>query len=196
MRLFVRDGRQIKPFKDKFYSPPWVDPWWFINGSEPEKMVTALLAKRGIYFQFREPANDLGGFVDPSWEADIKCPQHKIWIEVQGAYYHTLPGQLKSDARRYAAVKHAGWTPLFWWEWDIRTRLNELFDEVPAFYQVNFNKQRGARQRYGVSMGEKFKVGSNVDQLVGHRAAMASRSRPSEYIVRHKTTRRPKVRDR
>lgn len=196
MRTFVRDGRVLKDFREKVYTPQWVDPWWFINGSEPEKMVMAELARRGIYFQFREPSNDLGGYVDPTWEADIKCPQHKIWIEVQGAYYHTLPGQLKSDAIRYAAIKMAGWTPLFWWEWDIRSRLNELMDEVPEFYQTKNKIEEKAKRQYGTSYGEGFKVGSNIDQLVGHRVAMSNRSRPPYYNVRRRTSRRAKVRDR
>ena len=196
MRTFVRDGRVIKEFRDKVYAPQWVDPWWFINGSEPEKMVMAELARRGIYFQYREPANDLGGYVDPTWEADIKCPQHKIWIEVQGAYYHTLPGQLKSDAIRFAAIKMAGWRPLFWWEWDIRGKLNELFDAVPEFYQPKNKEEEAARKRYGVSYGEGFKVGSNVDQLTGHRTAMSNRSRPPFYMQKRRSKRRAKVRDR
>ena len=196
MRNFVRDGRVKRGFKDKVYSPSWVDPWFFINGSEPEKMVMAELASRGIYFQFREPANDLGGYVDPTWEADIKCPQHKIWIEVQGAYYHTLPGAMKSDAIRFAAIKMAGWKPLFWWEWDIRARLDWLFDQVPEFYQVKNQLEKRARNRMGTSFGEAFKVGSNVDQLKGHRAAMANRTRPQEYAMRRRGTRRAKVRDR
>ena len=196
MRTFVRDGRVLTQFHERVYAPHWVDPWWFINGSEPEKMVMAELARRGIYFQFREPRNELGGYVDPTWEADITVPQHKIWIEIQGAYYHTLPGQMKSDAIRYAAIKMAGWRPLFWWEWDIRSRLNELFDEVPEFYQPKNKIEKNARQRYGTSFGERFKVGSNIDQLVGHRTAMANRTRPAQFAVKRKTTRRAKVRDR
>jgi len=195
MRNFVRSERVIKDSRHKFYEPRWIDPKWFINGSEPEKMVMAELARRGIYFQFREPANTLGGFVDPTWEADILVPQHKIWIEVQGAYYHTLPGKLKSDAIRYAAIKMAGWTPLFWWEWDIRARLIWLVDQVPEFYQVKNNEEKAARQQYGMSAGLGFKVGGdNIDQLVGHRAAMANRTRPAEFAQKRRTSRRSKVR--
>jgi len=196
MRTYVRDGRVVQDARNKVYTPQWIDPWWFILGSEPEKMVMAALAQRGIYFQYREPKNNLGGYVDPTWEADILVPQHKIWIEVQGAYYHTLPGQLKSDAQRFAAIKMAGWTPLFWWEWDIRTRLNELLDDVPQFYRVKSKKQLAARRKYGTDFGLAFGVGSNADQLIGHRAAMANRTKPSTFIIRRKSKRKPKVQDR
>lgn len=195
MRTYVRSGRVPSDLREKVYTPVWVDPWWYIMGSEPEKMVMAALAARGIYFQFRDQDNQLGGFVDPTWEADIKCPQHKVWIEVQGAYYHTLPGQMKSDAIRYASIKQAGWRPLFWWEWDIRTRLNELLDAVPEFYMVDKAVERAARRKLGTSKGEAFYVGSDKDQLVGHRNAMANRSRPASYTLRRRVTRRPKVRD-
>ena len=206
MRTFVREGRVITEHsKFKVYAPEFYDPYWFLAGSEPEKMVMTELARRGIYFEFRSQNNSLGGFVDPTWEADIFIPQHKIWIEVQGAYYHTLPGQLKNDARRWAAIKQAGWRPLFWWEWDIRTRLNELFDAVPEFYRVNLQRQRAARERYGtirtvmidgkpvkLDFDLPFAVGSVMDQLVGHRAAMANRSRPAQFVVRHRTKRERK----
>lgn len=194
MRNFVRDGRVLTTFHDRIYAPTWVDPWWFLMGSEPEKMVMAALAERGIYFQYREPENSLGGYVDPTWEADILVPQHKIWIEVQGAYYHTLPGQLKSDAYRKAAIEQANWRALFWWEWDIRSRLNELLDAVPEFYQVKSKFEQAARRRLGVSYGEQFKVGSNIDQLAGHRAAMSNRALPGEISMRRNAARRPKVR--
>jgi very-short-patch-repair endonuclease len=200
MRTFVREGRVTSEHASfKVYAPAFYDPYWFVTGSEPEKMVMAALAERGIFFEYRNQENSLGGFVDPTWEADILVPQHKIWIEVQGAYYHTLPGQLKNDAVRWASIKQAGWRPLFWWEWDIRTRLNELLDAVPEFYRVNLQRQRAAREKYGtvrtvlidgkkvrIDYGTPFSVGSMTDQLVGHRLAMSNRSRPAQFAVKRR----------
>lgn len=176
----------------RIYQPHFVDPFWFLAGSEPEKMVMAELARRGIYFEFRPQRNNLGGMVDPTWEGDIVVPQHKIWIEVQGAYYHTLPGQLKTDALRYAAIKMAGWKPLFWWEWDIRSRLVELVNEVPEFYRVDTAKEAKARKKYGTDFGLSFGVGSTKDQLVGHRTAMANRARPESFVFKRRERRERK----
>ena len=34
-----------------FYQPVFYDPYFFVQGSVPEKMVMAELVRRGIYFQ-------------------------------------------------------------------------------------------------------------------------------------------------
>lgn len=188
-RFFIRHERSPREErKFRVYSPWWVDPYWFLVGSSIEKMVMAELARRGIYFIFRAQSNNLGGFVDPSWEADFLIPQHRIWIEVQGSYFHSLPGQLENDAMRYAAIEMAGWRPLFYWEFDIRTRLIALIDETPEFYQARVAVEAAARSQYGTSPGLSFKLGDPnlVDQLVGLRAALRKRTKPPQYAVRRR----------
>lgn len=197
-RFFIRHERAPKgESKFKVYSPWWVDPYWFLTGSSIEKMVMAELDRRGIYFIYRAQTNELGGFVDPSWEADFLVPHHRIWIEVQGEYWHSLPGQIETDALRAASIEAAGWRPLFWWEGDIRTRLHELMDAVPEFYIANQEAELAARQANGyttLANGIKlnFQVGSLSDQLVGLRKALSNRTQPPELRVRRKTSRRPK----
>lgn len=187
-RFFIRHERMPDPERSfKVYQPWWQDPNWFLTGSEIEKMVMAELDRRGVYFIYRAQTNDLGGFVDPTWEADFLLPHHKIWIEIQGSYFHSLDGQIEKDALRYAAIEQAGWRPLFWWEFDIRTRLNELMNAVPEFYEVNLEREARARERLGVSNDLRFKVGSLSDQLVGLRKALSNRTKPPQYVVRHET---------
>jgi very-short-patch-repair endonuclease len=171
MRTFVRHERSVKDERRwRVIQPKFYDPYWFLNGSVPEHMVMAELARRGIFFEYRAQNNKIGGAVDPTWEADITVPQYKIWIEVQGAYFHTLPGQLRADSLRYAAIKMAGWRPLFYWEWDIHSRLKDLLDETPEFYRVDPSENKGKGD-----LGLPFKVGSNTDQLKGLRQANANR---------------------
>lgn len=192
-RFFIRHERQPDPIRSfRVYAPWWVDPNASLTGSEIEKMVMAELDRRGVYFIYRSQTNDLGGFVDPTWEADFLIPQHKIWIEIQGSYFHSLPGQIERDSLRYAAIEQAGWRPLFWWEFDIRTRLNELMDAVPEFYQVNLALEQRARARRGTSADLRFKVGSLSDQLVGLRKALAQRTQPPQFTVRREEGRHPK----
>lgn len=193
-RSFIRHER--KPLSERrfrVYKPWWNDPFWWIQGSSIEKMVMAELVRRGIYFEHTPQSNTLGGFVDASWEADFLVPQHKIWIEVQGSYFHSLPGQIENDSLRYAAIEMAGWRPLFWWEFDIRSRLNELMDEVPEFYQAKLETERLAARTYGVSAGLPFreggidpKTGKAIDHLAGLRQALANRTRPPQYVFRRR----------
>lgn len=202
-RFFIRSERQRKEDrKFKVYAPWWVDPFFAIKGSSIEKMVMAELSRRGVYFMYRPQKNTLGGFVEPDWEADFLLPQHKIWIEVQGSYFHSKPGQIENDSYRYAAIEMAGWKPVFLWEFDIRNRLVDLMDEIGVFYQVDRPKEAEALSRYGAQSvydvmqyeDANFSIGRElVDQLKGLRKALSRRTTQAPLIVRRRTGRRPKV---
>lgn len=188
-RTFVRHERNpSERFESRVRVPVWVDPFPWIVGSSIEKMVMAELSRRNVYFIFRSQTNTIGGFVDPKWEADFLLPQHKIWIEVQGSYFHSLPGQIEQDSLRYAALEMAGWKPVFLWEFDIRMRLHDKLDEIGVFYHVDAAAEREAARRYGVSPQLRFKLGdeSLVDQLVGLRKALSNRTKPAQFEVRRR----------
>lgn len=190
-----RKPNQERQFK--VYSPWWDDPYDFLAGSSIEKMVMAELDRRRIFFIYRNQTNTLGGAVDPKWEADFFLPQHKIWIEVQGSYFHSLPGQIELDSVRYAAIKMAGWRPLFYWEFDIRSRLHDLLDETPEFYMAKLDVEAATRAELGVTTAGgqvlRFQVGKLDDQLKGLRASLAKRATPSDDLVfRRRHRRKPK----
>lgn len=188
-RTFIRHGRQPREeSSSRVYEPQWIDPYFFIQGSEPEKMVMLELVRRGIYFEHTPQRNSVGHGVPSDWEADFLLPQHRIWIEVQGSYFHTLPQALRADALRFATIEAAGWRPIFWWEWDIRSRLIELMDAVPEFYTV-----RPALQHGRVSSGLPFyEGGDGIDHLAGLRKALQNRARPGQLTVRRRRRRAPK----
>lgn len=188
-RSFIRSERKVtERFQSRVRVPYWIDPFPWLVGSSIEKMVMAELARRGVYFIFRSQTNTIGGFVDPKWEADFLLPQHKIWIEVQGSYFHSLPGQIEQDSLRYAALEMAGWKPVFLWEFDIRSRLPEILDQIGVFYQVAHAIEQQAAVDYGLSPGMRFKLGQEtlVDQLVGLRKALANRTKPPQYQIKRR----------
>ena len=203
-RFFIRHGRKLlEERKFRVYSPWFVDPYFWILGSSIEKMVMAELARRGVFFIFQSQTNDLGGLVDPTWEADFLLPQHKIWIEVQGSYFHSLEGQLEKDSFRYAVIEMAGWKPVFLWEFDIRTRLPEILDEIGVFYQVDLAAEAQALRDWGDKYGSTvyadrgapgFGIGSDLelDHLAGLRKALSNRAKPPQLLKRYATKRRPK----
>lgn len=203
-RTYIRrPGERVRreAFRSKYYRPWWVDPYVWIQGSVPEKMVMAELARRGIYFEHTPQTNPLPWkswmFEDTNprkWEADFLVPQYRIWIEVQGSYFHTLPGQVETDALRFAYIESVGWKPIFWWEEDIRTRLRELMDAVPEFYRVNKTLegklQRTKRRNYGLPF---YEGGDGIDHLAGLRKALRARGRPPQFEPkRYAKRRRPK----
>ena len=160
----------------------------------------AELIRRGIYFEHTPQTNALpwqawmfeDGQNPVKWEADFLLPQHRIWIEIQGSYFHTLPGQIETDALRFAFIESVGWRPIAWWEDDIRVRLPELFDAVPEFYFVNRELETG----YGGvrTAGLPFlEGGDGIDHLKGLRTALRNRGRPPQSLVtRYRSKRRPK----
>jgi len=189
-RTFIRHERQPRGTRYfKVYQPQFVDPYFWIQGSEIEKMVMVELVRREIYFEHTPQRNNVGHGVPADWEADFLLPQYKIWIEIQGAYFHTLDAQVRHDALRFATIEAAGWRPIFWWEWDIRSRLNELMDAVPEFYRVRPALQRGYRQTAGLPF---YEGGDGIDHLAGLRAALRGRARPDQLIFRRRSRRQPK----
>jgi hypothetical protein len=135
----------------RFYKPQWYDPYFFIPGSVPEKMVMKELIRRGIYFEHTPQTNPIDwgplkqiASSDPTnWEPDFLFPQFKIWLEVQGAYFHTLPGIPEKEALRFALIEAAGWRPIYWWDYDIEARLNDIMDQVPEFYRPPYSVKGG-----------------------------------------------------
>lgn len=198
--------RQERPRSTRFYVPHWVDPISWIQGSSIEKMVMAEFIRRGIYFEHTPQTNPLPwldwmfiGQNPEKWEADFLLPQYKIWVEVQGAYFHTLPGQVETDALRFTYIQLAGWRPIFWWEDDIRVRLNDLMNMVPEFYNVNRAYESRVQSSYRTSFGLPFyEGGTGIDHLAGLRAALRNRGRPPQFEParyrrrRNKSKRRPK----
>lgn len=145
--------------------------------------------RRGIYFQHVPQKNTLGGLVDPSWEPDFLLPQHRIWLEINGSYFHSLPGQIETDALRGAAIVMAGWRYLAWWEWDIRTRLLELFDDVPEFRTVKVKFEKNAMDKNKTNQDGWYEGGDGIDHLKGLRAALSGRAQPVQLVMRRHRTR-------
>lgn len=193
--------RQEKPRSAKIYVPRWIDPFPWIQGSVPEKMVMAEFVRRGIYFEHTPQTNALPWdpwmFIDQNpknWEADFLLPQYKIWIEVQGSYFHTLPGQIETDSLRFAFIESVGWRPIFWWDYDIESRLQDLMNEVPEFYRINrvFEQQTQDARRNTTDL-PFYEGGDGIDHLAGLRTALRNRGRPPQLMPqKYRKKRKPK----
>lgn len=189
MRTYVRrKGERVRreKYESFVYKPRWVDPYIWIQGSRPEKMVMAELARRGIYFEHTPQTNPLPWAEwqlaegTRNWEADFLVPQYKIWIEVQGSYFHTLPGMVEQDSLRMAYIESVGWRPIFWWDYDIESRLQDLMNEVPEFYRISREAEEataGRRRTAGLAF---YEGGDGVDHLAGLRTALRNRTRPPQ----------------
>lgn len=172
--------------KRRLSSRGWVDPFPAVQGSKPEKMVLAGLVARGIYFEHTPQTNSVGSGVPSDWEPDFWFPQYRIWLEVNGLYFHTLGNAQQMDAVRYATLEAAGVKVVVWWDFDILVRLPDLFAEVPEFNNVDPSKQVGYRLTPGLPF---YEGGDGIDHLKGLRTANRNRARPRFFTYRVRSAR-------
>ena len=140
--------RAVRANKVRVRNPIFIDPFPQVHGTLPEKMVYAELSRRGISFlflndiRFQIPEIDF----DKTYQADFVLPEHKIIIEVNGAYFHSMTKTIESDAFKYAVYQMAGYTILPWWDYDIYSRLPSLFAENPILGRFSPSKERGSAE--------------------------------------------------
>jgi G:T-mismatch repair DNA endonuclease (very short patch repair protein) len=111
----------------------FVDPFPDIPGTLPEKILYAALVKRNIPFEFQESVRARIPEIklDNTYRPDFILPDAKIIIEVQGAYWHSMPGRIDSDSFRAAVLQYLGYKVLFWWDYDILRNIDQLFLTEP-----------------------------------------------------------------
>lgn len=149
-------------------SGQWRDLFPEIHGTVPEKMVYGELSRRNIPFLF---LNDIHAQIpeiglDQWYQADFIIPSLKIIIEVQGAYWHSKPATLDADAYKFAVYQSIGWTPLAWWDYDIESRLQDLFFETPALNSIsNFGVRFGNSSELPVQRRTKVDTSKGIRTL-------------------------------
>lgn len=121
----------------------WIDPFPTVQGTLPEKIVYAALSYRGIPFWFQDEVRFAIPQINFSkdYRPDFVLPTLKIIIEVQGAYFHSKPNVIDSDAFKFAIYQQTGWKPLAWWDFDIINNVNLLFATEPLLstYGVRYD---------------------------------------------------------
>lgn len=112
----------------------WIDPFPNVHGTEPEKRVYAALSYRGIRFYFLNNVQIAIPEIDifKKYQADFVLPDYKIIIEVQGAFWHSKPAVIESDAFKFALYQMMGYTVYAWWDLDIMRDINKLFANLPG----------------------------------------------------------------
>lgn len=111
----------------------WIDPFPMVHGTVPEKMVYAALSFRGIQFYFLNNVTikipDLD--IIKAYQADFLIPSLNLIIEVQGAQWHSKPAALEADALKFAMYQYGGYKAIAWWDFDILSNLEQLFNSEP-----------------------------------------------------------------
>jgi len=128
-----RRTRRQTPGKFKLRKPRWIDPYPWIDGTEPEKRVFEMLMKRGIYFIFQGqvPEFERGGskeFLAPvGYKPDFVLPEYRLIIDPFSPFHHSKEDAAKRDVNKVAVYSAAGYAYYHpWatapgvWTWDQR----------------------------------------------------------------------------
>lgn len=156
---------------ERLPSAKWVDMFPEIHGTVPEKMVYAELTRRGIPFlflndiRFQIPEIDF----DKWYQADFVMPDLKLIIEVQGAYWHSMPKTIDEDAYKFAIYQTTGWRALAWWDYDILERLQDLFLAEPLLTGATNTSQRFKSTELPVQRRTKIDTSKGIRTLNSRR---------------------------
>lgn len=66
----------------------------------------------------------------PPWIIDVAIPSHRLAIEADGTYWHSLKTAQRRDARKDADLAARGWTVIRFAEAEIRQSAAHCIDKV------------------------------------------------------------------
>jgi len=143
-RVLVRDVRRGFQPKQRVHAVSWIDPYPWIPGTVPEKMVFAEFMSRRIEFTFQAldfPPKGTKGFTGThavpvlgAIRPDNLIPSIRAAVEVQGTYFHTVPAQEKHDQQKAMEYHAWGWKVYWIWDLDILVSPSKAVDQCRELY--------------------------------------------------------------
>ncbi len=96
----------------------FVDPFPWILGTRPEKIVYAFLMRTGIgfYFQTEVDASNEAVQLFQWYRPDFVIPSLRVVIEVQGRFWHTKEDTIVADEMKFILLSLAGYRVVTWWD--------------------------------------------------------------------------------
>ena len=184
-----RRRRRQDGVKFRLQAARWIDPFPWIAGTVPEKIVFAELVRQGVYFVFQGDFPKADRYVqvtaeDPGFQPDFVLPEWKIILDPFGDYHHSKEEARASDARKLVFYEAKGYEFIHPWSSDIErygggwvlAQSQRL--KGPPMFPLDPEDQR-----YKLSPG--YRLGTHVGAgLAGIRAANRKRARPKAPLLR------------
>jgi very-short-patch-repair endonuclease len=166
----------------------WIDPFPAVLGTRPEKMVYEQLVRRGIRFSFLNDFTYSIPEIDflKEYQTDFRLPDQKIIIEVQGAYWHSKPEAIESDAFKLAVYQSAGWQVLAWWDYEIEDDVNKLFRNEPLLSGYGYIGKNSSTE-LPVESRKKQDTSKGIRTLNTKRAYRVSYRKKAVAVKKRKT---------
>lgn len=89
-----------------------------------EQLLIDELETRDIEYEFQYKLNQ--------WSIDFAFPNHKLAVEADGVYWHSLPENIERDKRKDRSLKRKDWTILRFTGDEIRESSTDCIDQVLA----------------------------------------------------------------
>lgn len=117
--------------KDKYVRMKYLDDIFAVvpfPATKPEAIVYAYLKRLGVNFRFQwtHPDYETTEYVE-NFKPDFTLPEHKVVIEINGAYWHLKPETRERDLIKYSLLQLQGWKVVVWWDWEVESDIVGLF---------------------------------------------------------------------
>ena len=178
-RVRIRNRRGGASWAVDTPPPTFFDRYPDIAGTVPEKIILNLLAERQISFFFNVPFGDIPFTTQrENFRPDFILPDYRIIIDVNGYYWHGLPGHYEHDYTRSALLEASGYTVYQLLDIEIVARPYNILDDIPELASA-------------VLKGGRIEVGDNpIDVLAPVRERIRKRPKITRTTVRDASRRR------
>jgi hypothetical protein len=159
----------------------FVDYYQLGGATIPEMMLYSELVRRRVPFAYVKYFGDIPftTAIETS-RPDFTLEEYRIIIRVQGAYWHTRPGDAESDAKSAGLWTMMGWTVYDFWEFDIIKDVHGLIDRtIPELYNPT------------ILGGPEPTLGRVSRQLAGLKARNAAAPKVQKATVKEKRRTKP-----
>lgn len=184
-----RRRRRKDTVKFRLHAATWIDPFPWIPGTKPEKMIFAELVRRGIYFRFQDDFPKADRYVqvsadDPAFQPDIVIPEWKVIVDPFGDYHHSKEDARASDARKLMFYEAKGYEFIHPWSSDVERyggawviAQSQRLKGPPMFPLDPIDQQ--------FKLAPGYRLGKDIGAgLAGIRAANRKRARPKAPLLR------------
>jgi hypothetical protein len=167
-RITRRLGRS--PRRYKLVKPRWIDPYPWIPGTVPEKMIFAELVRRHIYFVFHGTPDDFAeadilAFYAPTLhDFDFLLPEWQVVIDPYSEFHHSQPDTVQRDITRRVVLLAQGWKYYTPWAHEVVADAGKVVDQITELHTAPTHKlsekdQQAKRER-GYRLGAALGTGA------------------------------------
>ncbi len=150
------------PRKFRLLKPKWIDPYPWIPGTVPEKMIFDVLVRRRIFFIFHGTPDDFDGndaltFYAPTLhDFDFVIPEYKVVIDPFSEFHHAQADSVRRDTLRAVVLYSMGWAYYHPWAHEVEANAIGVVDSIPEFGKPPVAKLSEKDQRAKAAQGYRL----------------------------------------